>query len=156
MSGVVIGDSDYKPYSLEAAEAWGGRAPTGIERIKSMIGYRAGGLTDLANEIQKKGRGDDRMLVHMTPKEVAGLQAIAKAHGGSLTINPDTGLVEAGFLKNLMPMIIGAGVGALSSAAMGKSPFTGALLGGATGGAFGGAGGFGTIRGGDGGNGGNG
>ena len=43
-----------------------------------------------------------------------------------------------------MPMIIGAGVGALSSAAMGKSPFTGALLGGATGGAFGGAGGFGS------------
>jgi len=41
-------------------------------------------------------------------------------------------------------MIIGAGVGALSSAAMGKSPFTGALLGGATGGAFGGAGGFGS------------
>jgi len=41
-------------------------------------------------------------------------------------------------------MLIGAGVGALSSAAMGKSPFTGALLGGATGGAFGGAGGFGS------------
>ena len=39
-------------------------------------------LHNLANEIQKKGRGDDRMLVHMTPKEVAGLQAIAKAHGG--------------------------------------------------------------------------
>ena len=43
-----------------------------------------------------------------------------------------------------MPMIIGAGVGALSSAAMGKSPFTGALLGGVTGGAFGGAGGLGS------------
>ncbi len=37
-----------------------------------------------------------------------------------------------------MPVIIGAGVGALSSAAMGKSPLTGALLGGVTGGAFGG------------------
>ncbi|NDB58711.1 hypothetical protein EB001_09715 [bacterium] len=43
-----------------------------------------------------------------------------------------------------MPMIIGAGIGALGSAAMGKSPFTGALLGGVTGGAFGGAGGFGS------------
>ena len=43
-----------------------------------------------------------------------------------------------------MPVIIGAGIGALSSAAMGKSPLTGALLGGATGGAFGGAGGFGS------------
>lgn len=38
-------------------------------------------------------------------------------------------------------MIIGAGLGALSSAAMGKSPFTGALMGGALGG-LGGAGGL--------------
>jgi hypothetical protein len=40
-----------------------------------------------------------------------------------------------------MPLLIGAGVGALSSAAMGKSPFTGALMGGALGG-LGGAGGL--------------
>jgi hypothetical protein len=38
-------------------------------------------------------------------------------------------------------MLIGAGLGALSSAAMGKSPFTGALMGGALGG-LGGAGGL--------------
>jgi hypothetical protein len=38
------------------------------------------------------------------------------------------------------PILIGAGLGAITSAAMGKSPFTGALLGGATGGLFGGAG----------------
>lgn len=42
------------------------------------------------------------------------------------------------------PIIIGAGLGALTSAAMGKSPLTGALLGGVTGGAFGGAEGFGS------------
>ena len=42
------------------------------------------------------------------------------------------------------PILIGAGLGAITSAAMGKSPFTGALLGGATGGMFGGAGGFGS------------
>jgi len=41
-----------------------------------------------------------------------------------------------------MPLLIGAGIGALGSAAMGKSPFTGALLGGATGGMLGGAGGL--------------
>ena len=41
-----------------------------------------------------------------------------------------------------MPLLIGAGIGAISSAAMGKSPFTGALLGGATGGMLGGAGGL--------------
>lgn len=40
-----------------------------------------------------------------------------------------------------MPVLIGAGVGALGSAAMGKSPLTGALMGGALGG-LGGAGGL--------------
>jgi len=42
------------------------------------------------------------------------------------------------------PLLIGAGLGAATSLAMGKNPFMGALLGGATGGAFGGAGGFGS------------
>lgn len=74
-------------------------------------------LHKLATEIQKKGRGDDTMLMHVTPGEVKGLQAIAKAHGGSLTINPDTGLVEAGFLKNIMPMVIGAGLTAATGGA---------------------------------------
>jgi hypothetical protein len=48
------------------------------------------------------------MLVHMTPKEVHGLQALAKASGGSLSINPDTGLVEAGFLTKILPVIAAA------------------------------------------------
>jgi hypothetical protein len=50
------------------------------------------------------------MLVHMTPGEVAGLQALAIKHGGELTINPDTGLPEANFLKKLLPTLIGAGL----------------------------------------------
>lgn len=65
-------------------------------------------LAALANDIRAKGRGDDTMLVHMTPSEVHGLQSLAMAHGGSLTINPDTGLPEAGILKSLLPTIIGA------------------------------------------------
>ena len=48
-------------------------------------------------------------------------------------------LVQNIFTTHIQPILIGAGVGALSSAAMGKSPFTGALLGGATGGLFGGS-----------------
>jgi hypothetical protein len=48
----------------------------------------------------------------MTPKEVGSLQAVAKAHGGSLTINPHTGLAEAGFLKGLLPTLLGAGLAA--------------------------------------------
>jgi hypothetical protein len=67
-------------------------------------------LQNLANHMQSAGRGDDSMLVHMTPKEVGGLQALAMAHGGSLTINPETGLPEAGFLSRLLPTLIGAGL----------------------------------------------
>lgn len=69
-----------------------------------------GGLADAAQHLRSRGRGDDTMLVHMTPGEVKGLQALAMAHGGSLTVNPETGLPEAGFLKNLLPTIIGAGL----------------------------------------------
>jgi hypothetical protein len=64
----------------------------------------------------------------MTPREVRGLQALAKAHGGSLTINPHTGLAEAGFLRNLLPMIAGA---ALASTGLG-APAAAALIGGGT------------------------
>jgi hypothetical protein len=63
-----------------------------------------------AQHMASRGRGPDTQLMHMAPQEVAGLQALAKAHGGSLTINPETGLAEAGFLKNLLPTLIGAGL----------------------------------------------
>jgi hypothetical protein len=62
----------------------------------------------MANQLQSMGRGEDTMLVHMTPNEVNSLQGLAMAHGGSLTINPETGLPEAGFLKKLLPTILGA------------------------------------------------
>jgi hypothetical protein len=44
------------------------------------------------------------MLVHMTPREVQGLQGLAMAHGGSLSINPQTGLPEAGILDLVLPV----------------------------------------------------
>jgi hypothetical protein len=44
----------------------------------------------------------------MTKGEINSLQTLAKAGGGSLTINPDTGLAEAGFLSNMLPAIAGA------------------------------------------------
>jgi hypothetical protein len=74
-------------------------------------------LQHAAKYLAKQGRGEDTMLVHMTPGEVKGLQAIAMAHGGSLSINPHTGLPEAGFLNKLMPMIIGAGLAAATGGA---------------------------------------
>jgi hypothetical protein len=66
------------------------------------------------------------MLIHMTPGEVGGLQALALKHGGSLTINPDTGLPEAKFLKKLLPALIGFG---LNMFAPGLGSAVGAALG---------------------------
>jgi hypothetical protein len=57
-----------------------------------------------AQGLASLGRGNDSMLVHMTPNEVQGLQGLAMAHGGSLTINPQTGLPEAGFLDFVLPV----------------------------------------------------
>ena len=77
-----------------------------------------------ARQLASYGRGPDTELVHMSRKEIKGLQELALAHGGSLTINPNTGLAEAGFLSKILPMIAGGalmmipGVNALAAAAM--------------------------------------
>lgn len=85
-----------------------------------------------AQHLASRGRGPDTTLVHMAPGEVHSLQAIAKAHGGSLTVNPDTGLPEAGFLSSILPMIAGVGLTAISGGTL--SPvMAGLLTGGATG-----------------------
>lgn len=55
-----------------------------------------------------RGRGPDSTLVHMSPREVEGLQKLAVAHGTTLTINPDTGLPEAFSLESLLPTLAGA------------------------------------------------
>jgi hypothetical protein len=81
-------------------------------------------LHTAAKHLETKGRNGDSMLVHMTPGEVQSLQKLAMAGGGSLTVNPATGLAEAGFLKNMLPMIAGIGlsmipgVGPLAAAGM--------------------------------------
>jgi len=65
-------------------------------------------LHKLSNNIQSQGRGNDSMLVHMSPREVGGLQQLAKSQGGSLSVNPNTGLVEAGFLEQALPIVAAA------------------------------------------------
>jgi hypothetical protein len=121
-----------------------------------MMNQSAQGLASL-------GRNGDSMLVHMSPEELQGLQGLAMAQGGSLTINPETGLPEAFKLKNVfkaalpiaagfmfpgapafMGSMLGKGVfaGALTGAGIaalsGENPFIGALTGGL--GGYGGAG----------------
>lgn len=143
------------------AEMNTGRPPAGNppvlgQQVPGMSGGlpSQGGLSVLANpmakQLQSFGRGDDSMLVHMTPGEVNSLQGLAMATGGSLTINPHTGLPEAGWLGKLLPTILGAalaatGVGApLAAGIVGAGQFarTGSLKKGLMAGlgAFGGAG----------------
>lgn len=66
------------------------------------------GLHNTAHYLKSKGRGTDTELVHMSKREIKGLQQLAMAAGGSLTINPDTGLVEAGFLERALPLVAAA------------------------------------------------
>ena len=75
-------------------------------------------LAHAAEHLKKHGRGPDDQLVHMSSNELKGLQAVALAHGGSLTINPHTGLPEAGFLDKLLPTIIGVGLSVASGGAL--------------------------------------
>ncbi len=94
-------------------------------------------LHALATDMASKGRNGDSMLVHMTPGEVQGLQALAMKHGGSLTVNPDTGLPEANFLKSLLPILAGfalgpAGMG-IAFGGLSSAASAGLLVGGVTG-----------------------
>jgi hypothetical protein len=61
----------------------------------------------------------------MTPNEVKSLQGLAAANGGQITINPDTGLPEAGFLESILPMVAGAFLG---PAGLGLSALQSGLL----------------------------
>ena len=82
-----------------------------------------------AQGLASLGRNGDSMLVHMTPREVAGLQSLALAHGGSLTINPKTGLPEASILGSLLPTLFGVGLNMMfpGLGAMGAGLITGGL-----------------------------
>ena len=110
-------------------------------------------LKQAAEAVRAAGRGKDTELVHLTRNEVAGLHALAKAAGGALTRNPETGMPEAGFLDSILPTLLGVGamfipgmqplgaaaIGAATGAMTNKQdPLMGAILGGM--GGYGGAG----------------
>lgn len=94
-----------------------------------------------AKHLAAHGRNGDSILVHMAPEELKGLNAIAMSNGGSLTVNPYTGLVEAFSLRKTLkkawkttrrvaekgaPIILGAGLTALSGGAL--SPLAAGML----------------------------
>lgn len=108
---------------------------------------KAGGgkLMGQAQQLAQAGRGDDTMLMHVTPDEVAGIASLAP---GLMTINPQTGLPEAGLFRDilgfglpfLLPMLL-PGLGSIAAGALGGAggaairggDFKDILLGGATG-----------------------
>jgi hypothetical protein len=118
---MMVGDDGQFYYPLQDT---GGELAAG-GRIHS---YAQGG--SIPQGIASLGRGQDSMLVHMTPGEVQGLQRLAMSHGGSLTINPQTGLPEAGFLSSLLPMLAGIGIEYASGSPIGG--MIGAGIGGVT------------------------
>jgi len=67
-----------------------------------------------AKHLESHGRHGDTELVHMSKGEVKALRGLAQIHGGDLTINPKTGLPEAGFLSSILPTVLG-----VAGAAMG-------------------------------------
>lgn len=75
-----------------------------------------------AQHLAAHGRGKDTELVHMDKGELHALRAMAQGAGGDLTVNPHTGLPEAGFLSNLLPTIAGF---ALDAAVPGLGEMTG-------------------------------
>jgi hypothetical protein len=97
-----------------------------------------------AQGIASLGRYGDDLIVHMNQEEVAGLQALAKQHGASLSINPHTGMPEAFSLgkvfKAILPVAAGFALGPggfasglfESGSFMGSALGTGLLVGGAT------------------------
>lgn len=82
-------------------------------------------MNRIAQHLANKGRHGDSVLVHMSPREVSGLQALARSNGTTLTINPETGLPEAFSLGSILPMVAGA---ALTAFAPQLSPLTAGLI----------------------------
>jgi hypothetical protein len=66
-----------------------------------------------AKHLESQGRGKDTQLVHMTPNELHALNKLSLDHSGKpLSVNPKTGLAEAGFLDAVLPTVLGFGLNA--------------------------------------------
>lgn len=73
-------------------------------------------MPSMAKMLQSKGRGKDRILAHITPKEAA----LLKKRGGRGSRNPDTGLLE--FDDGDFAPIDTSGGGITTEAGLGQTP----------------------------------
>lgn len=76
-------------------------------------GMARGGIAEAAHMVASKGRGQDTMLAHITPKEAKML----RAKGGMGTINPATGLPEYGWFSDKIKSVGNAVGGAVKGVA---------------------------------------
>jgi hypothetical protein len=68
-----------------------------LYEIGGPVGYENGGLAEAARRTQGGGRGDDSMMLHLSPEEYEAITAM----WGEPDINPNTGIPEYGFLSKL-------------------------------------------------------
>jgi hypothetical protein len=142
-------DVVFNPQLREAEMARGRMAPQEeMSNYEQMLGrlrvpgtYRTprnmaeGGLASVAQQVAAEGRRGDSTLVHMTNDEVEGLQSLANLMGGSLTVNPETGLPEANFFKKILPIVAAfaapyLGPGLTGAALAGTAAAAGTMIGG--------------------------
>ena len=98
-----------------------------LPELMNEAGYAHGGtLTGQADRLARAGRGNDTMLMHVTPEEVQGLASLVP---GMMTINPETGLPEAGMFGN----ILGFALPFVLAMIPGMQPLAAAAIGGAGG-----------------------
>lgn len=65
---------------------------------------KGGSVRDAAKTTQRAGRGDDSMMLHVSPEEYEVIEAM----WGKAEINPNTGIGEYGFLSKLWKKVKGA------------------------------------------------
>lgn len=86
--------------SAVAEELTGKKQGTRQLRLFNMgghVGYQGGGLANAAEMTRAGGRGDDDVLLHLSPEEFEAIEAM----WGKAPINPETGIPEYGFLSDL-------------------------------------------------------
>lgn len=81
------------------------------EMLAPPEGFAKGGIASAAKMLASKGRRGDTMLAHINPQEAA----LLRAHGGSGTINPKTGLPEYNIFSSIWKGITGAVKSVLSN-----------------------------------------
>ena len=68
-----------------------------LYEIGGAVEYNEGGLAEAAQTTQRGGRGDDSMMLHLSPEEYEAITSM----WGEPDINPNTGIPEYGFLSKL-------------------------------------------------------